>query len=152
VFELLKPTNLDIKDAACLHVVHSLQHPTSRSTALSTQYTTSVKSISVLAEWLRQSGCAPLEPPDIRRWWCTPRQGSMPFFALRMALRWLCCCFFSLGRYPTLNYHSGVVATCDHKSECIDWVYACIGIPMQCDAMKISLRFFSTFSSRSVER
>jgi hypothetical protein len=27
-----KHTNLDIKDAACLHIVHILQHPTSRPT------------------------------------------------------------------------------------------------------------------------
>jgi len=30
VFNLIKPTNLDIKVAACLLVVHILQHPTSR--------------------------------------------------------------------------------------------------------------------------
>jgi len=33
-------TNLDIKDAACLHIVHNLQHPTSRPTTKSTQTTT----------------------------------------------------------------------------------------------------------------
>ena len=33
----MKPTNLDMKDAACLHVVHILQHPTSRPTTRSTQ-------------------------------------------------------------------------------------------------------------------
>jgi len=32
-----KRTNLDIKDAACLHIVHNLQHPTSRPTTKSTQ-------------------------------------------------------------------------------------------------------------------
>jgi len=31
-----KRTNLDIKDAACLHIVHNLQHPTSRGTTKST--------------------------------------------------------------------------------------------------------------------
>ena len=35
----MKPTNLDIKDAACLHVVHILQHPISRPTTRSTQHT-----------------------------------------------------------------------------------------------------------------
>jgi len=39
VFELIKPTNLDIKDAAFLHVVHFLQYPTSRPTTSSTQDT-----------------------------------------------------------------------------------------------------------------
>jgi len=34
-----KCTNLDIKDAACLHIVHNLQHPTSRPTTKSTQTT-----------------------------------------------------------------------------------------------------------------
>jgi len=34
-----KRTNLDIKDAACLHIVHNLQHPTSRPTTKSTQTT-----------------------------------------------------------------------------------------------------------------
>ena len=32
-----KHTNLDIKDSACLHIVHILQHPTSRPTTKSTQ-------------------------------------------------------------------------------------------------------------------
>jgi len=36
---MIKPTNLDIRDAACLHVVHILQHPTSRPTTRSTQDT-----------------------------------------------------------------------------------------------------------------
>jgi len=34
-----KRTNLDIKDAACLHIVHNLQHPTSRLTTQSTHTT-----------------------------------------------------------------------------------------------------------------
>jgi len=33
----MKHTNLDIKDAACLYVVHILQHPTSRPSTKSTQ-------------------------------------------------------------------------------------------------------------------
>jgi hypothetical protein len=36
LFELIKRTNLDIKDSACFHVVHTLQHPTSRPTTTST--------------------------------------------------------------------------------------------------------------------
>jgi hypothetical protein len=32
LFKMSKRTNLDIKDAACLHIVHILQHPSSRPT------------------------------------------------------------------------------------------------------------------------
>jgi len=35
----MTPTNLDIKDAAWLHVVHILQYPTTRPTTWSTQDT-----------------------------------------------------------------------------------------------------------------
>jgi hypothetical protein len=34
---MIKHTNLDIKDAACLHIVHILQHPTFRPTTKSIQ-------------------------------------------------------------------------------------------------------------------
>jgi hypothetical protein len=39
LLELIKHTNLDIKDSACLHVVHILQHPTSCPTRRSTHNT-----------------------------------------------------------------------------------------------------------------
>jgi len=39
LFEMSKGTNLDIKDAAYLHIVHNLQHPTSRPTTKSTKTT-----------------------------------------------------------------------------------------------------------------
>ena len=42
LFKMIKGTNLDIKDAACLHIAHILQHPTSCPTRKSTQ-TTMVK-------------------------------------------------------------------------------------------------------------
>jgi len=38
-FKMSKRTNLDIKDAACLHIVKNLQHRTSRPTTKSTQTT-----------------------------------------------------------------------------------------------------------------
>jgi len=41
--------------------------------------------------------------------------------------------FFLLCRPPTLNKHSGVVANCDHTSEWVHCVYACIGIAMHKD-------------------
>jgi len=39
LFKMSKHTNLDIKDAAYLHIVHNLQHPTSRATRKSTKIT-----------------------------------------------------------------------------------------------------------------
>ena len=39
MFKMSKRTNFVIKDAACLHIVHNLQHPTSRLTTQSTQTT-----------------------------------------------------------------------------------------------------------------
>jgi hypothetical protein len=39
LFKMSKHTNLDIKDAACLNIVHNLPHPTSRPTTKSTQTT-----------------------------------------------------------------------------------------------------------------
>jgi hypothetical protein len=38
-FKMILLTNLDIKDAACLHTALILQHPTSRPTTKSTQTT-----------------------------------------------------------------------------------------------------------------
>jgi hypothetical protein len=39
LFKMSKHTNLDIKDAACLHIVHNLQHSTYRPTTKSRQTT-----------------------------------------------------------------------------------------------------------------
>jgi hypothetical protein len=39
LFKMSKRTNLDIKDAACPHIVHNLEHQTSRPTTNSTQTT-----------------------------------------------------------------------------------------------------------------
>jgi len=39
LFKVIIPTNLDINDAACLHVVHIVQHPTSCPTTRSSQDT-----------------------------------------------------------------------------------------------------------------
>jgi len=48
-------------------------------------------------------------------------------------------CFFSFCRSPILNDHSSVVANCDHTSEWIHGVCACIGIAMQWVTMPKSL-------------
>jgi hypothetical protein len=37
LFKLIKPGNLDLQDAACLHVVNILSHPTSSTTTRATQ-------------------------------------------------------------------------------------------------------------------
>jgi len=37
LFKLITRTNRDIKDPACLHIIHTLQHPTSHQTTQSTQ-------------------------------------------------------------------------------------------------------------------
>jgi len=39
LFKMSKRTNLDLKDAACLHIVHNLEHPTSHPTTEPTQTT-----------------------------------------------------------------------------------------------------------------
>jgi len=48
---------------------------------------TSAKNISVRAEWLRQSGCAPSEPSETPRWRITPRLASILRVGLHIALR-----------------------------------------------------------------
>jgi len=89
------------------------------------------KNISVQAEWLRQSGHGPSEPSETPRWRITPRPASIPRVALHIALRWQYRSFFSLCRSPISNEHSGVVGNCDHTSEWVHGVHACIGIAMQ---------------------
>jgi len=91
---------------------------------------TSAKNISVWADWLRQRGCAPSEPSEPPRWPITPRPASIPRVELHIALRSPFRRFFSLCRSPILNKHSGVVADCDHTSEWVHCVHACIGIAM----------------------
>jgi len=91
----------------------------------------SAKNISVRAEWLRQSGRAPSEPSETPRWQITQRPASTPRVALHIALRSPFRRFFSLCRSPILDKHSGVVANCDHTSERVHWVHACIGIAIQ---------------------
>ena len=111
----------------------------------------SAKIISVRAEWLRQSGRAPSELSETPRWRITPRPASIPCVALHIALRSPFRRFFLLCPSPILNKHSGFGANCDHMSEWVHWVHACIGIAMG-DAVKISPCVPSTLSSRSVGR
>jgi len=100
------------------------------------------KNISVRAEWLRQSGRAPSEPSETPRWRITPHLASIPRVALHIALRSQFRSFFSLCRSPILNKHSGVVGNCDHTSEWVHWVHACIGIAMQWVTLRKSLLAF----------
>jgi len=104
--------------------------------------TSSAKNISVQAEWLRQSGCAPSEPSETPRWRITPRPASIPPVALHIALRLLFHRFFLLCRSPISNEHSGVVVNCDHTSEWVHWVRACIGITMRWVTLQKSLLAF----------
>ena len=90
----------------------------------------SAKNISVQAEWLCQSGRAPSEPSETPRWRITPPTASIQRVAFHIALLSLFHWFFSFCRSPILNDHSGVVANCDHTSEWVHWVRACIGISM----------------------
>ena len=47
-----------------------------------------------------------------------------------------------LCRSPMLNESSGVVANCDHMSEWVHWVRACIGIAMRWVTLRKSLLTF----------
>jgi len=116
-----------------------------------TRESSPVKNISVQAEWLRQSGRVPSELSETPRWVITPHAASIPCVALHIALWSPFRHFFLLCRSPISNKHSGFGANCDHKSEWVHWVHACIRIAMGDDA-KISPRVASTLSSRSVER
>jgi len=86
----------------------------------------SAKNISVQAEWLRQSGRALSEPSETPRWRITPHPVSIPLVALHIALQSLFHQFFLLCRSPILNEHSGIGANCNHTSEWVHWVHACI--------------------------
>jgi len=64
LFKLNKHTMLDMADTACLHVVHILQHPTSRRTSNSAEHTIDAAlNINLL----------PLQVYNYIRWtmWCT---------------------------------------------------------------------------------
>jgi len=99
----------------------------------------SAKNISVRVEWLRQSGHVPSEPSETPRWRITPRPASIPCVTLHITLRSLFRRFVSLCRSPVVNKHSGVVGNCDHMSEWVHWVHACIGIAMQWVMLRQSL-------------
>jgi len=94
-------------------------------------YATSVKNISVRAEWLCQRGRPLSEPSETPRWWITPRLASIPLVTLHIATRSQFCRFFSLCWSPILKERSGVVAYCDHTSEWVHWVHAFIEIAMR---------------------
>ena len=95
------------------------------------QHVRSAKIISVRVKWLRQNGRAPSEPSETPRWRITPRPASIACVALHIALQSQFHRFFWLYQSPILNENSGVMANCDHMSEWVHWVRACIGIAMQ---------------------
>ena len=100
------------------------------------------KNVSVRAEWLCRSGSAPSAPSEIPRWRITPRPASIQRVAFHIALWSLFHRFFSFSQSPILNNHSGLVANCDHTSEWVHWVRACIGIAMRWVTLRKSLLAF----------
>jgi hypothetical protein len=58
--------------------------------------------------------------------------------------------FFSLCRSPIWKSTSDVVDNCDHKSEWVHWVQACIGIAMQWVTLQKSLLVFLLHFARVV--
>jgi len=97
---------------------------------IDSQKATSAKNISVQVEWLRQSGRGPSGPSETSRWQLTPRPVPIRRVVLHIALSLWFHRLFSFCQPPILNKHSGVVANCDHTSEWVYWVRACIGIAM----------------------
>jgi hypothetical protein len=136
--------------AMCSQTLQEQSQVLLKAPAVSVVYSicSSAKNISVLAEWLRQSGRAPSEPLETPRWRITPCPASIPRVAFYIALRSRFRRFFLFYRSPI---HSGVVANCDHMLEWVHWVHACIRIAMG-NAAKISPHFLSTLSSSSVGR
>jgi len=104
--------------------------------------TTSANKYSVGAEWLQQSGRAPSEPSQTLRWRMTRRLASIQWVAFYITLRSLSHCVFVYWWSPILNNHTGVVANCDHTSEWVHWVRACIGIAMEWVMLRKSLLTF----------
>jgi hypothetical protein len=121
---------------------HHIQHSIVCITTLSS----SAKNISVWADWLRQSGRTPSEPSETPRWRNTPRPAWIPRVELHIALRSPFRRFFSLCQSPILNKHSGVVANCDHTSEWVHCVHACIRIHAIARIHEISQRASETKS------
>jgi len=110
------------------------------------QHVTSAKNTSVWAEWLCQSGHAPSEPSETPWWWISLSPASIPRVVLHIALPLPFRSFFSLCRSPILNKHSGIVANCDHTSEWVHLVHACIGIAMQTTAQKDIIALYKIHS------
>jgi hypothetical protein len=98
-------------------------------------YLTPAKKNSVRAEGLRQS---------LQR-----HLFSIPRITLHIALQLLFHQFFSLCRSPILNKHSGIGANCDHMSEWVHWVPACIWNAMG-DVAKISPCVPSTCAQNAI--
>jgi hypothetical protein len=93
----------------------------------------SAKNISIWADWQRQSERAPSEASETPRRRNIPRPASIPLIELHITVRSPFRRFFSLSQSPILNKHSGVVANCDHTSEWVHCVHACIGIATRKD-------------------
>jgi len=86
-------------------------------------------------------GLAPWEwTRSIRAVGGTP--ASIRHVALYIALQSLFYHFFAFSRSPILNDYACVVANCDHTSEWVHWVCACIWIAMWCVKLRQLLLAF----------
>jgi len=91
----------------------------------------SVKKNSVQTERHCRSVCPPADLSETHWWRITPHLASVQHVGLHSALWSLLHRFFVVWLSPSSNDHSGVVANCDHMSECGHLLCACIGIEMR---------------------
>jgi len=100
------------------------------------------KRISYQVEWLRRSRCAPLQPREIPWWRITSHLVSIHCVALHIGFRLPSHHVFPHCWSPFLIEHCGIAANCDHMSQRVHWVHACIGIATGWVALRnISLAF-----------
>jgi hypothetical protein len=91
----------------------------------------SVKKKSLRPQGLCQSVCARADLSETYRWRSMQHLAPVKHVALHSALWSLLHLFILVSQSPSSNDHSGVVANCDHRSECVHWVCTFIGIEMR---------------------
>lgn len=120
-------TNLHLNDDHCnvmaISIAFWIQHITNSSWQKEETYSMYTdltnawaKDISVRAEWLCQSGCAPSEPFETSRWGMTVCSPSRPHIVLYSTLRLLVHHSFLFCQSSVWNHHSGGCAIGDHTS------------------------------------
>ena len=98
--------------------------------------------VLISKKYFRPGAMAPSEPSETPSWRFTPRPASIQRVTFHITIWSLFHRSFSFCRFPFLNDHAGVVANCDHTSEWVHWVRACIGIPMGWVTLRQSLLAF----------